>query len=114
MWRSSIWRSCSSRRDGLASAGVRRLLLGAAVTFATLATANPAALTILWAVSIVATTTTIRSTVGGRTTARVYGRMMAVAIVCMAIGTALLVADPMDRRQRHDRARREAGWSPWR
>lgn len=81
-------------RRAFASAGVRRLLLGAAVTFATLATAHPAALTILWAVSIFATTTTIRSTVGGRTTARVYGRMMAVAIVCMAIGTALLVADP--------------------
>jgi NADH-quinone oxidoreductase subunit M len=81
-------------RRAFASAGVRRLLLGAAVTFATLATAHPAALTVLWAVSIFATTTTIRSTVGGRTTARVYGRMMAVAIVCMAIGTALLVADP--------------------
>jgi NADH-quinone oxidoreductase subunit M len=81
-------------RRAFASAGVRRLLLGAAVTFATLATAHPAALTVLWAVSIVATTTTIRSTVGGRATARVYGRMMAVAIACMAIGTALLVADP--------------------
>jgi NADH-quinone oxidoreductase subunit M len=81
-------------RRAFASAGVRRLLLGAAVTFATLATAHPAALTVLWAVSIGATTTTIRSTVGGRATARVYGRMMAVAIACMAIGTALLVADP--------------------
>ena len=81
-------------RRAFASAGVRRLLLGAAVTFATLATAHPAALTVLWAVSIGATTTTIRSTVGGRATARVYGRMMSVAIACMAIGTALLVADP--------------------
>ena len=81
-------------RRAFASTGVRRLLLGAAVTFATLATAHPAALTVLWAVSIVATTTTIRSTIGGRATARVYGRMMAVAIACMAIGTALLVADP--------------------
>ena len=81
-------------RRAFASTGVRRLLLGAAVTFATLATAHPAALTVLWAISIVATTTTIRSTIGGRATARVYGRMMAVAIACMAIGTALLVADP--------------------
>ena len=81
-------------RRAFASTGVRRLLLGAAVTFATLATAHPAALTVLWAISIVATTMTIRSTVGGRATARVYGRMMAVAIACMAIGTALLVADP--------------------
>jgi NADH-quinone oxidoreductase subunit M len=81
-------------RRAFASTGVRRLLLGAAVTFATLATAHPAALTVLWAISIVATTTTIWSTIGGRATARVYGRMMAVAIACMAIGTALLVADP--------------------
>lgn len=81
-------------RRAFASAGVRRLLLGAAVTFATLVTAHPAALTVLWAVSMVSATMTIQSTVGGRATARVYGRMMAVAIVCMAIGTALLVADP--------------------
>ena len=81
-------------RRAFASTGVRRLLLGAAVTFATLSTSHPAALTVLWAASIVATTTTIRSTAGGRATARMYGRMMAVAIVCMAAGTGLLVADP--------------------
>jgi NADH-quinone oxidoreductase subunit M len=81
-------------RRAFASDGVRRLLVGAAVTFATLLTAHPAALTLLWTVSIVATASTIRSTVGGRGTARVYGSMMAVAVVCLAAGTALLVADP--------------------
>jgi NADH-quinone oxidoreductase subunit M len=81
-------------RRAFASAGVRRLLAGAAVTFATLVTAHPAALTALWGISVVATWSTIRGTLGGRATARVYGSMMGVAVVCLALGTALLVADP--------------------
>lgn len=81
-------------RRAFASAGVRRLLVGAGVTFAAFITAHPAALTVLWGVSIVATWSTIRSTLGGRATARVYGRMMGVAMGCLAVGTALLVADP--------------------
>jgi len=81
-------------RRAFASAGVRRLLAGAAVTFATLVTAHPAALTLLWTVSVFATWSTIRGTLGGRATARVYGSMMSVAVVCLAVGTALLVTDP--------------------
>jgi NADH-quinone oxidoreductase subunit M len=81
-------------RRAFASAGVRRLLAGAAVTFATLITSHPAALTALWAVSVVATWSTIRGTLGGRATARVYGSMMGIAVACLAVGTALLVADP--------------------
>jgi len=81
-------------RRAFAAAGVRRLLTGAAVTFATFVTAHPAALAVLWVVSITATWSTIRSTVGGRATARVYGRMMGLALICMVVGTTLLVADP--------------------
>ena len=81
-------------RRAFASPGVRRLLTGAAITFATLSTSHPVALTILWGVSILATWTTIRSTAGGRTTARVYGLAMAAALACMISGTTLLVADP--------------------
>ncbi|MFM7206452.1 MAG: proton-conducting transporter membrane subunit [Planctomycetaceae bacterium] len=81
-------------RRAFASAGVRRLLIGTAVTFATFMTSHPVMLTALWAVSILSTWLTIRGTLGGQTTARVYGRMMIPALVCMAGGTALLVADP--------------------
>lgn len=81
-------------RRAFVSAGVRRLLAGASITFATLATAHPAGLAVLWAVSVLVTWSTIRGTVGGRATARVYGLMMSVAVACMAVGTALLVADP--------------------
>ncbi|MBM4011086.1 MAG: hypothetical protein FJ286_06860 [Planctomycetes bacterium] len=81
-------------RRAFASAGVRRLLTGTAVTFATFITAHPAALAALWAASIVATRSTIRSTLGGQATARVYGRMMGLALTCMVAGTTLLAADP--------------------
>ena len=81
-------------RRAFASPGVRQLLTGVAITFATLSTSHPVALTILWGVSILATWTTIRSTVGGRTNARVYGLAMAAALACMISGTTLLVADP--------------------
>ena len=81
-------------RRAFASPAVRRLLLGAAITFATLTTSHPGVLVALWAISIVATWTTLRSTVGGRGPARVYGLAMAAALACMVAGTAMLVADP--------------------
>jgi NADH-quinone oxidoreductase subunit M len=81
-------------RRAFASPAVRRLLLGAAITFATLSTSHPGVLVALWAISIVATWTTLRSTVGGRGPARVYGLAMAAALACMVAGTAMLVADP--------------------
>lgn len=81
-------------RRAFASVGVRRLLTGAAVTFAMFSTAHPAAMVALWAVSILGTWRTIRGTLGGQATARVYGLAMALAFACMAAGTALLVADP--------------------
>lgn len=81
-------------RRAFASPAVRRLLVGAAITFATLSTSHPVVLVVLWAVSILATWTTVRSTVGGRGAARVYGLAMSVALTCMVAGTALLVADP--------------------
>ena len=81
-------------RRAFASTGVRRLLAGASVTFATLVTAHPAALAVLWAVSVVSTWSTIRGTIGGQATARVYGLMMSAAVVAMTVGTILLVRDP--------------------
>ncbi len=81
-------------RRAFASAGVRRLLIGASVTFATLGTAHPIALAVLWGVSIVSTTMTLRSTVEGRSTARVYAVTMTIAFVCLVAGIVLLVADP--------------------
>ncbi|MGI9176832.1 MAG: proton-conducting transporter membrane subunit [Pirellulales bacterium] len=81
-------------RRAFASPAVRRLLMGAAITFATLSTSHPGVLVVLWAISIIATWTTLRSTVGGRGPARVYGLAMAAALACMVAGTAMLVADP--------------------
>jgi NADH-quinone oxidoreductase subunit M len=81
-------------RRAFASPAVRRLLVGAAITFSTLCTTHPVALVVLWAASILATWTTVRSTVGGRGPARVYGLTMSAALACMVVGTALLVADP--------------------
>jgi NADH-quinone oxidoreductase subunit M len=81
-------------RRALASAGVSRLLTGAAITMATMATAHPAALVVLWGVSILSTWLAVRSTLGGRPAARLYGLAMTVALACMALGTALMLADP--------------------
>ena len=81
-------------RRAFASIGVRRMLTGAGITFATFVTSHPVALVVFWAVSILATWGTIRGTVGGRGTARVYGLAMIVALAALAAGTALLVADP--------------------
>ena len=81
-------------RRAFASPGVRRLLVGAAITFATLSTSHPVVLVALWAVSITTTWMTLRSTVGGRGPARVYGLAMGAALTCMVAGTTLLVTDP--------------------
>ena len=81
-------------RRALAPAGVARTLGGAAATFAMLATAHPAALVVLWVASSTATYAAVRGTLGGRPTARVYALAVGTAVVLMAVGTALLVADP--------------------
>ena len=81
-------------RRALATAGVSRLLIGAAITMATMTTAHPVALVVLWGVSILSTWLAVRSTLGGRPAARLYGLAMTAALVCMALGTALMLADP--------------------
>ncbi|MFN7812791.1 MAG: proton-conducting transporter membrane subunit [Planctomycetia bacterium] len=81
-------------RRALEPRAVARMLLGVATTFATLATAHPAALVLLWIVSAVSTWSTVRGSLGGRPTARVYALAVGTAVVLMAVGTALLVADP--------------------
>jgi NADH-quinone oxidoreductase subunit M len=81
-------------RRGLVPEGVARTLVGVASTFAMLATAHPALLVALWIVSSLSTWSAVRSTPGGRPTARVYALAIGTAVVLMAVGTALLVADP--------------------
>ena len=81
-------------RRALDPAAVVRLLVGAGLTFAMLATAHPVALVALWIASLVPTWHSARATPGGRPTARVYALMMIVGSVLFAAGVALLVADP--------------------
>jgi NADH-quinone oxidoreductase subunit M len=81
-------------RRALAPAGVARMLGGVAATFAMLATAHPALLVLLWIASALSTWSAVRGTLGGRPTARVYGIAIGAAVVLMAVGTTLLVADP--------------------
>ncbi|MEX0669855.1 MAG: proton-conducting transporter membrane subunit [Pirellulales bacterium] len=81
-------------RRSLESAMVKRLLLGAAATFALFATSHPLVLVVLWAVTAQLTWRSTRVTPGGRPAARVFAISMWLALACMAAGTALLVADP--------------------
>ena len=81
-------------RRALAPRSVARMLVGVAATFAMLATAHPALLVLLWIASSSSTWTAVRGTLGGRPTARVYALAIGVAVVLMAVGTTLLVADP--------------------
>jgi NADH-quinone oxidoreductase subunit M len=81
-------------RRALAPAAVVRLLVGAALTFAMMATAHPVALVVLWIASLVPTWLSTRVTPGGRPTARVYALAMGAGSVLFTVGVALLVADP--------------------
>lgn len=81
-------------RRMLDAATVRRMLLGFAAAVALFATSHPLALVILWVLTVVPTWRAVRSTPGGRPAARVFLIYMTVAIVCMAVGTGMLVLDP--------------------
>jgi NADH-quinone oxidoreductase subunit M len=81
-------------RRALAATGVSRLLTGASVTLATLSTAHPLVLVVLWGISILSTWLAVRGTLGGRPAARLYGVSMLAALACMAVGTGLMLADP--------------------
>lgn len=81
-------------RRALDGESVPRLLAGMAATLALLATAHPALLVLLWAVTTVPTFLSLRATPGGMPASRVYGRVMTVAVACLAAGCFLLVRDP--------------------
>ena len=81
-------------RRALATTGVWRLLVGASASLAMMSTAHPWALVSLWAATSLSTWLSIRGTLGGRATARTYAVAMVAALVCMAAGTGMLVADP--------------------
>ncbi|MCE9630950.1 MAG: hypothetical protein K8S94_09615 [Planctomycetia bacterium] len=81
-------------RRSIEPAMVKRMLLGTAATFALFATSHPLALVVLWAVTAQLTWRSTRVTPGGRSAARVFAIYMWLAFACMAVGTAMLVADP--------------------
>ena len=71
-----------------------RSLLSAAATFAVFSTAHPLALVALWIATAVPAWMSTRGTPGGRPAARVFATAMLVAVVCFAVGTALMIVDP--------------------
>jgi NADH-quinone oxidoreductase subunit M len=73
---------------------VRRMLLGFSATLALFASSHPLVLVILWIVTAQPTWRAARTTPGGRPAARVFAAYMTTALVCMAAGTFMLVADP--------------------
>ena len=81
-------------RRALEQSSVTRLLFGAAATFAVFLTSHPLLLIVLWCATVLPTWQSVRSTPGGGAAARVFAIAMSAALVCMAVGTVLLVVDP--------------------
>ena len=81
-------------RRALEPSAVARLLFGAAATFAVFLTSHPLLLIVLWCATVLPTWQSVRSTPGGGAAARVFAIAMSAALVCMAVGTVLLVVDP--------------------
>jgi len=73
---------------------IARKLIGCSATLALFLTAHPAALVIMWIATAVPTWYSTRATPGGRGAARVFAIAMGSAAAAVAVGTALLVADP--------------------
>jgi NADH-quinone oxidoreductase subunit M len=73
---------------------IRRMLVGLAATLALFVTSHPLALVVLWIATAQPTWRSSRATPGGRTAARVFAVYMTAALLSMAAGTAMLVADP--------------------
>lgn len=69
-------------------------LAGAAASVAIFLTAHPGALVVLWIATVLPTWSATRGTPGGRPAARVFAIFMTLSLVCMAVGTSLLVVDP--------------------
>ena len=81
-------------RRALEPSAVARLLSGAAATFALFLTSHPLLLVALWCATALPTWISVRSTPGGSAAARVFAIAMSTAVLCMAIGTVLLIIDP--------------------
>jgi len=81
-------------RRALDSAAVARLLAGAAATFAVFLTSHPLVLVALWIATALVTWVSVRVTPGGRPAARTFAIAMVAAVVCMGVGTVLLLIDP--------------------
>ena len=81
-------------RRALEPSAVARLLFGAAATFALFLTSHPLLLVALWCATALPTWISVRSTPGGSAAARVFAIAMSTAVLCMAIGTVLLIIDP--------------------
>lgn len=81
-------------RRALDGRSVRRTLLGLAATLAVFVTSHPVVLVVLWVVTALHTWEATRVTPGGGPAARVFGVYMGTALVLIAAGSAMLVADP--------------------
>ncbi len=81
-------------RRALEPSAVARLLFGAAATFALFLTSHPLLLVALWCATALPTWISVRSTPGGYAAARVFAIAMSTAVICMTIGTVLLIIDP--------------------
>jgi len=81
-------------RRALDAAAVAWFLAGAAATFTLFLTSHPLVMVALWIATAFVTWVSVRSTPGGRPAARTFAIAMTVAVVCMAVGTVLLVVDP--------------------
>lgn len=81
-------------RRAVTVGGVTRVLAGASLTAALIATSHPAALVVLWIASLVPTWLSTRATPGGRPTARIYAIMMIAGSALFAGGVSLMAADP--------------------
>jgi NADH-quinone oxidoreductase subunit M len=81
-------------RRALEQSSVTRILFGAAATFALFLTSHPLLLIVLWCATVLPTWVSVRSTPGGTAAARVFAIAMSAALVCMAVGTVLLIIDP--------------------
>ena len=71
-----------------------RILFGAAAAFAIFSTAHPLVLVLLWIVTALPTWISTRGTPGGRPAARVFATAMLASLVCVSLGTLLMLVDP--------------------
>ena len=81
-------------RRALEPSAVARILFGAAATLAVFLTSHPLLLIALWCATALPTWISVRSTPGGNAAARVFAISMSAAVLCMAVGTVLLIIDP--------------------